>query len=273
MLPTAPVEVIKAAIKAQLRIWHPDINPSPEATEHLVLINLAAEVLLDPNARASYDAGRSQSGRLTEPTMTFAAPPSAAAAPDGPAASASNPPYASAASAPSDSPWAPRKPVRLDSEPAGPRYRPSVPSRRRPWAAIVLFVKQVGVSAVVWILTPVVASFGTFVMPNLMTAVFVPSENNGRSAGDGPITLYIHLAWLLGGLAVFVLLANLVFGLGLSFTWIPVLAGFGGVVAFFWQVISNGGALWMWDIAPAAIAAGYLLAQIFTSLAARIRAR
>lgn len=139
-------------------------------------------------------------------------------------------------------------------------------SRRDPGEAFKTFFSMIGFSIPVWLLTPIVASFGTLVMPNLKTAVFASSENNGRTAGDSPITLYIHLAWALAFFCMAVLLINLVFGLRARFLWLVQLAVITGLAGFFWQVISVGGALWQWDILPVAVGAAYLLAQVFTSL-------
>ena len=125
---------------------------------------------------------------------------------------------------------------------------------------------MIGGSIPVWFLTPVVASFATLFMPNLSSAVFAADENNGRTAGDSPDTLYAHLAWILIAFCVAILAMNLVFGTGTRYMWLLTLAFIGGAAAFVWQVISEGGALWQWNILPTAVAGAYLLAQLLTTL-------
>lgn len=130
-----------------------------------------------------------------------------------------------------------------------------------------MFGIMLGVSAPLWFLTPVVASFGTLVVPGLNTAVFAASENNGRSAGDGPATLYGHLALVLALTCAVVLVLNLAIGTAdEKFAWLPALFTVGGVIGFFWLVISKGGELWMWDLAPASGVVGYVLAQLLTRM-------
>ena len=53
--PSAAVEQIKAAYLRLVLRWHPDRNPSPEATRRTAQINAAWEVLKDPTRRAAYD--------------------------------------------------------------------------------------------------------------------------------------------------------------------------------------------------------------------------
>lgn len=137
-------------------------------------------------------------------------------------------------------------------------------SRRDAKGSWVAFAKMVAAAVPIWLLTPVVGSFGTLVLPGLSTAVFAPSENMGRTAGDSPETLYIHLAWVLGALCVAILVINLVFGLRARHQWLVTLAGIGGFAGFVWQVMSKGGELWHWDILPICLAASYLLTQLFT---------
>ncbi len=126
---------------------------------------------------------------------------------------------------------------------------------------------MLGVSVPLWIFTPVIASFGSLVVPGLSAAVFASSENGGRTAGDSPLTLYGHLAWVLGLTCVVIFITNLLIGLAdEKFAWLPMLFTIGGLVAFFWLVISRGGNLWMWDVAPAAGVAGYVCAQLLTRM-------
>ncbi|MBO2974554.1 J domain-containing protein [Burkholderia pseudomallei] len=51
----APPEVIRAAYKALSQTWHPDRNPSPDASAAMQALNAAYAVLSDPARRADYD--------------------------------------------------------------------------------------------------------------------------------------------------------------------------------------------------------------------------
>ncbi len=53
--PSAHPDVIDAAYRRLALLYHPDKNPSPEAAERMKRINLAYEILGDPNKRAAYD--------------------------------------------------------------------------------------------------------------------------------------------------------------------------------------------------------------------------
>ena len=53
--PKAEPEVIKAAYNGLAKKYHPDLNPSPSATERMKEINEAHEVLSDPVRRAAYE--------------------------------------------------------------------------------------------------------------------------------------------------------------------------------------------------------------------------
>lgn len=132
-------------------------------------------------------------------------------------------------------------------------------------AALRLLLVMLGVSIPVWIFTPVVASFASLLIPQLMTAVFVPGENNGRSTGDAPYSLYTELAVLLVVGCILVLVLNLVFGMRMRHTWAPVVLGAVGVVAFLWAVTTFGGAPWQWAIAPLSIVAGAAAGQALTT--------
>ena len=63
---TASAAQIKAAYLRQVSRWHPDRNPSPEATRRTAQINAAWEVLGDVARRAAYDK------RLLRPRTTAA---------------------------------------------------------------------------------------------------------------------------------------------------------------------------------------------------------
>lgn len=52
--PSAEIEVIDAAFRRLARIYHPDVDPSPKATEKMKKINAAHDVLSDPAKRRVY---------------------------------------------------------------------------------------------------------------------------------------------------------------------------------------------------------------------------
>ena len=56
--PGAEPEVVDAAFRRLTRKYHPDRNPSPDATEVTQRLNAAYEVLRDPARRAAYDRRR-----------------------------------------------------------------------------------------------------------------------------------------------------------------------------------------------------------------------
>jgi len=56
--PDADLETIRAAYRRLARVYHPDLNPRPEAAERMRAINAAYGVLSDPAQRAVYDARR-----------------------------------------------------------------------------------------------------------------------------------------------------------------------------------------------------------------------
>src|SRR5207248_5701699 len=56
--PSADLEAIHAAYRRLARLYHPDLNPSPEAAERMRAINAAYRVLSDRRQRAVYDAQR-----------------------------------------------------------------------------------------------------------------------------------------------------------------------------------------------------------------------
>ena len=58
VLPTAHPDVIQAAYRRLAMLYHPDRNPSAEAAEMLKQLNLAYEILGDPDRRAEYDRER-----------------------------------------------------------------------------------------------------------------------------------------------------------------------------------------------------------------------
>jgi hypothetical protein len=56
--PNADLEAIHAAYRRLARLYHPDLNPSPEAADRMRAINAAYRVLSDPRQRAAYDSQR-----------------------------------------------------------------------------------------------------------------------------------------------------------------------------------------------------------------------
>ena len=71
--PNADLEAIHAAYRRLARLYHPDLNPRPEAAEHMRSINAAYRVLSNPARRAAYDAQR----YLPPQVSVAAAPPRA----------------------------------------------------------------------------------------------------------------------------------------------------------------------------------------------------
>lgn len=61
--PTADEIVIRAAYKALLRKYHPDVNPSADASAHTMKLNAAYEILGDLKRRAAYDVARASADR------------------------------------------------------------------------------------------------------------------------------------------------------------------------------------------------------------------
>ena len=58
VIPTAEIQVIRAAYKALALIYHPDKNSDPEASTRMKDINEAWSVISDPLTRADYDTQR-----------------------------------------------------------------------------------------------------------------------------------------------------------------------------------------------------------------------
>ena len=61
--PQAEPEVINAAYRKLAAMYHPDIDPSPDAQARMVEINQAYGVLRDPDSRAAYDRARGLAAR------------------------------------------------------------------------------------------------------------------------------------------------------------------------------------------------------------------
>ena len=71
MNPSADHEVIRAAYRSLAAKYHPDIDPSSEATERMKLLNAAYEVLSDPVKRMEHDMSRLEGQQQTvESTST-----------------------------------------------------------------------------------------------------------------------------------------------------------------------------------------------------------
>ena len=68
--PSAHPDVIRAAYRRLSLLYHPDRNPSPEATEMMAAINYAYEVLGDPEKRAAYDRRHTEQPRSARPQTT-----------------------------------------------------------------------------------------------------------------------------------------------------------------------------------------------------------
>jgi hypothetical protein len=84
--PAADPDIIAVAYKRLARKYHPDTNPSPEATRRMQALNTAYQVLRDPGTRAQYDRERSAqaSWSAREAEAPRHAPENAAAAPQRP---------------------------------------------------------------------------------------------------------------------------------------------------------------------------------------------
>jgi len=56
--PSAPLDEINAAVRRLARTFHPDRNWSPRATQEMQVVNAVRSLLIDPQARATYDRAR-----------------------------------------------------------------------------------------------------------------------------------------------------------------------------------------------------------------------
>lgn len=66
----ATAEEIRAAYFAATRVYHPDVNPSPEARQTFIRIQEAYEVLSNPQKRATYDASIPPEHRRPPPIVS-----------------------------------------------------------------------------------------------------------------------------------------------------------------------------------------------------------
>ena len=56
--PSAAPDEINAAVRRLARTFHPDRNGSPRATQEMQVVNAVRNLLIDPQARATYDRAR-----------------------------------------------------------------------------------------------------------------------------------------------------------------------------------------------------------------------
>lgn len=56
----AEMEVIQAAYRRLAAKYHPDVSPSPGAEDRMKLLNLAYQVVSDPEKRRTYDMSRAR---------------------------------------------------------------------------------------------------------------------------------------------------------------------------------------------------------------------
>jgi hypothetical protein len=79
---TASEAEIRRAFWAQAKRYHPDVNPgSPDAARRFVEVGNAAETLLDPRRRASYDESRTTGRQAARPPDAAPKPPPPTASP------------------------------------------------------------------------------------------------------------------------------------------------------------------------------------------------
>lgn len=74
--PSATPEQIKKKYRELARRFHPDVNPSPDASQMILGINQAYHILGDPGRRAAYDAERHLLQAASHPRPTPPASPS-----------------------------------------------------------------------------------------------------------------------------------------------------------------------------------------------------
>lgn len=65
--PSAEQEVIDVAFRRLARMYHPDVNKSPDANERMKALNLAYETLGDPAKRADYDRQHGKRANYNRP--------------------------------------------------------------------------------------------------------------------------------------------------------------------------------------------------------------
>jgi curved DNA-binding protein len=65
--PSADPDVINAAYRKLAEKHHPDRNPDPRSVERMKALNVARDVLLDPEQRARYDDARRRDAAASAP--------------------------------------------------------------------------------------------------------------------------------------------------------------------------------------------------------------
>lgn len=89
--PTASSDEIRRAFRARMRVWHPDVNKSPDATATTQRLIVAYKILNDVEARSHYDAeystrarcaSETRGGQKPQPESQQAKPQSANQAPE-----------------------------------------------------------------------------------------------------------------------------------------------------------------------------------------------
>lgn len=73
--PTSDEVVIRAAYKAMMRKYHPDLNSAPDSDERAKAINEAFAILSNPDERMKYDAARTVNGNRESPPPPPPPPP------------------------------------------------------------------------------------------------------------------------------------------------------------------------------------------------------
>ena len=73
--PRADPEVIQAAYRRLAAKYHPDVDPSSEATERMKLLNVAYEVLSNPVKRMEHDMSRLEGRQQTVESTSIKHPP------------------------------------------------------------------------------------------------------------------------------------------------------------------------------------------------------
>jgi hypothetical protein len=115
-----------------------------------------------------------------------------------------------------------------------------------------------------WILTPIVASFGTLALGNRLQRIVFFSAETGNIAGDGPWTLYAFLgkllivAWLL---SIVVLQALPVSADGDGDTG-GVIGGFAGFAGFCFQLYTGTVSAPSWILVPTGWLAGLIIGSL-----------
>ena len=157
-------------------------------------------------------------------------------------------------------------PTRATTNPASPQLSPQVRKAKRiPLRTTVSDFFGFGVAlAVVWVLTPVVASFGTLAFGDRLSDIVFMNGETGSTSGDGPETLYGMLARAMIGVWLACLAARLVIERKSNrvepFFVGAVVAGI-GLLYFLYQLVQESLTPDSWYWAPIGFAAGYVAAS------------